>query len=58
MAIWCCLRSFGLFFPILVCLDQEKSGSPDVNQESGKSADLEQLTSDQLIGFPAKNRLK
>jgi hypothetical protein len=28
--IWYSLWSFG-FFPVLVCLDQEKSGNPDLN---------------------------
>jgi hypothetical protein len=28
MAVWYSLRSFVIFFPILVCLDQEKSGNP------------------------------
>jgi hypothetical protein len=33
IAIWYNLRSFGLFFFILVCLDQEKSGNPGLYVE-------------------------
>jgi hypothetical protein len=29
MAVWCSLWSFGIFFLVLVCFDQEKSGNPD-----------------------------
>jgi hypothetical protein len=28
LAVWYGLRSFGIFFPFLVCLDKEKSGNP------------------------------
>jgi hypothetical protein len=28
MAVWYSLQSFCIFFPVLVCLDQEKSGNP------------------------------
>jgi Kef-type K+ transport system membrane component KefB len=28
MAVWYTLLSFGIFFPVLVCSDQEKSGNP------------------------------
>jgi hypothetical protein len=28
MAVWCGYWSFGVF-PVLVCLDQEKSGNPE-----------------------------
>jgi hypothetical protein len=30
MVGWNSLWSFGIFFSILVCLDQEKSGNPDI----------------------------
>jgi hypothetical protein len=30
---WYCLWSFGTFFPVLVCLDQEKSGNPGPERE-------------------------
>jgi hypothetical protein len=29
MAVWYSLRSFGIFFPVFVCFDIEKSGNPD-----------------------------
>jgi hypothetical protein len=31
MGVWYSLWPFGTFFPVLVCLDREKSGSPDAN---------------------------
>jgi hypothetical protein len=33
MAAWYSLRSLGIFFPVLVCLDREKSGNPDGEKE-------------------------
>jgi hypothetical protein len=32
MAIWYILRSFGIFFPVLVCCTQKKSGNPGHQQ--------------------------
>jgi hypothetical protein len=34
MAVWYSLCSFGILFPILVFLDQEKSGIPEPDHES------------------------
>jgi hypothetical protein len=32
MAVWCSLCSFGILFPVWVCLGQEKSGNPGPEQ--------------------------
>jgi hypothetical protein len=34
MAVWYSLSSFGIFFPILACLDQEKSGNPALSPKN------------------------
>jgi hypothetical protein len=39
MAVWYSLCSFGMYsFPVLVCLDLEKSGNPDVSQPTKASS--------------------
>jgi hypothetical protein len=35
MAVWYSLWFFDIFFPVLVCLDQEKSGNPDPKGKKG-----------------------
>jgi hypothetical protein len=36
MSVWYSLRPFGIFFPVLVCLDKEKSGNPASQIKNGK----------------------
>jgi hypothetical protein len=36
MAVWYSLWSLVIFFPVLVCLDQEKSGNPDLKLKMEK----------------------
>jgi hypothetical protein len=44
MGVWYGLWSFGTVFPNLVCLDQEKSGNPEIEFANFASAKVSEIS--------------